>query len=62
MESRFNDLLDLPFGFAVDNVRWQSFIIWTVGLGLMVLSQEVDMEDGVNLHQWGEDQAISYRG
>ena len=50
MEARLDNLLDFPFGFAIDNVRWGSFIIWTVSLGLSVASQEVDMEDGVDLH------------
>ena len=50
MEARFDDLLDFPFWFAINNVGWWSFVIRTVSLGLTVSSQEVDMEDGVDFH------------
>ena len=50
MEARLDDLLDFPFRFAIDNVRWWSFVIGTVGLGLSIAGQKVDMEDGVDLH------------
>jgi hypothetical protein len=50
MESRLDYFLDLPLGFAIDNVRWRSFEIRTVGLGLSITGQEVDVKNGVNLH------------
>ena len=50
VEARLYNLLHFPFWFAVDNVRWGSFVIRTVGLGLSVTSQKVDVEDWVNLH------------
>ena len=50
MEAGFNDLLHFPFRFAIDNVRWWSFVIWTVGFGLSIAGQEVDMEDRVDFH------------
>ena len=50
MEARFNNLLDFPFGFTIDNIRWGSLVIGTVGLGLSIMGQEVDMEDRVDLH------------
>ena len=50
MEARFDDFLHFPFWFAIDNVRWRSFVIRTMGLGLAITSQEVDMEDWVNPH------------
>jgi hypothetical protein len=62
MEARLDNLLDFPFWFAIDKVRQWSFVIRAMGLGLSVASQEVDMEDGVNLHGRGKCQAISHRG
>ena len=50
MEARLDNLLHFPFWFTIDNVRWGSFVIWTVGLGLSISRQKVDMEDGVDLH------------
>jgi hypothetical protein len=50
VEARLDDLLDFPFGFAINNVGWWLFIVWTVSLGLMVSGQKVDVEDGVDLH------------
>ena len=62
MEAKFDDLLDFPLWFAIDNVRWWSFVIRTVGLGLSVASQKVDMEDGVNFHRCGKGQAVCHGG
>jgi hypothetical protein len=50
MEARFDNLLDFPFGFTIDNVRWWSFVIRSVSLGFSITGQEVDMEDRMNLH------------
>ena len=50
MEAGFDDFLHFPFWFTIDNVRWRSFVIWTVGFGLTVVGQEVDVEDRVDLH------------
>ena len=50
MEVRLDNLLHFPLGFAIDNVRWGSLVIGTVGFSFPVTSQEVDMEDWVNLH------------
>ena len=62
MEARLDNLFYFPFWFTLDNVRWRSFVIWTVSLGLAVASQKVDVEDGVNLHGWRKGQAIGHRG
>ena len=62
MEARLNNLLYFPFWFAIDNVRWGSLVIGTVGFGFSITSQEVDVEDRVDLHGWGKGQAISYGG
>ena len=53
MEARLDNLLYFPFWFAIDNVRWRSFVIRTMGLGLSVMSQKVNVEDWVDLHGWG---------
>ena len=50
IEAGLDNLFHLPFWFAIDDVRWWSFVIWTVGLGLAIMGQEVDMEDRVDLH------------
>jgi hypothetical protein len=50
MEARLDNLLHFPFWFPVDNVRWGSFVIWTVSLGLAIAGQKVDVENGVDLH------------
>ena len=50
MKARLDNLLDFPFGFAIDNVRWRSFVVRTMGLGLAITGQKVDMEDGVDFH------------
>ena len=62
MEARFNDLLNFPFGFSIDNVRWGPFVIRAVGFGLSITGQEIDMENWMDLHGRGKGQAISYRG
>ena len=62
MKARFDDLLYFPFWFAIDNVWWWSFVIWTVGLGFPITGQEVDMKDGVDFHRWGKGQAVGHRG
>ena len=62
MEARLDNFLYFPLGFAVDNVRWGSLVIGTVGFGFSIAGQEVDMEDWVDLHGWGKGQAISHRG
>jgi hypothetical protein len=62
MEAGLDNLLHFPFWLTIDNVRWRLFVIRTVGLGLSITSQEVDVEDGMNLHGGGEGQAISHRG
>ena len=54
VEARFEDLLNFPFGLSINNIRWQSFVIWSVGFCLAVLCQKVYMENGVNLHRWRE--------
>ena len=62
MEVRFDDLPNFPFWFAIDNLwRW-SFIVRTVSVGLVVSGQEVNMEDGMDLHQWREGQVIGDGG
>jgi hypothetical protein len=50
MEARFDNLLHFPLWFTIDNVRWGSFVIWTMSLGFVITGQEVDMEDRVDLH------------
>ena len=50
MEAGFDNLLHFPFRFTIDNVRWGAFVIRTMGLGLSVASQKVDVKNGVNLH------------
>ena len=62
MEARLDNLLYFPFRFAIDNIRWGSFVVWTVGLGLSISGQKVDVENGVDLHRWGKGQAIGHRG
>jgi hypothetical protein len=57
-ESRLDDLLDLPLGFAIDNVRCGAFVVRTVCFGLTVSGQEVDVEDWVDLHRRRESEAI----
>ena len=61
MEARLDNFLHFPFGFAIDNVRWWSLVIWAVSLGLTIPSQKVDMEDGMDLHGRGKGQAIGHR-
>ena len=62
MEAGLDNLLDFPFWFTVNNVRWGSFVIRTVSLGLTISSQKVDMEDEVNFHGRREGQAVGHRG
>ena len=50
MEARLDNLLHFPFWFAINDIRWGTFVIRTVGLGFSITGQEVDVEDGVNLH------------
>ena len=50
IEARFDDFLDFPFWFAINNIGWWSLVIWAVSLSFVVLSQEVHVEDGVDLH------------
>ena len=50
MKARLDNLLHFPFRFAIDNVRWGSFVIRAVSLGLTVTSQKVNVEDRMNLH------------
>ena len=50
IEVRLDNLLHFPFWFTVDNVRWGSFVIWTMSLGLVIVGQEVDVKDRVDLH------------
>jgi hypothetical protein len=50
MEVRLDNLLHFPFWFPINNVRWGSFVIWTVSLGLAIAGQKVDVENGVDLH------------
>jgi hypothetical protein len=58
-ESRLDDFLDFPFWFAIDNVWRRSFVIRTVGFGLTVSGQEINVEYGVDLHGRREREAIS---
>jgi hypothetical protein len=57
-ESRLDDLLDFPFGFTLDDIWCGAFVVRTVGLGLTVSSQEVDMKYGVDLHGGGKCKAV----
>ena len=50
MEARLDNLLYFPFWFSINNVRRRPFVVRTMGLGLSIAGQKVDMEDGVNLH------------
>ena len=50
MEARFDNLLHFPFRFAIDDIRWRSLVIWAVSFGFAITGQEVDVEDGVDLH------------
>ena len=50
VESRIDNLLHFPFGFAIDNVWWWLFVVWSVGFCFAVSSQKVYMENGVDLH------------
>ena len=50
MEARLDNFLYFPLRFTIDNVGRRAFVIWTVGFGLAIASQKVDVEDGVNLH------------
>ena len=50
MEARLDNLLHFPFWLTIDDIRWGSFVIRTVSLGLAIAGQKVDMEDGVDLH------------
>jgi hypothetical protein len=61
-ESRLDNLLDFPFGFAIDNLWCGALVIRAVRLSLSVSGQEVDMEDRVNLHRGGEREAIGDGG
>jgi hypothetical protein len=61
-ESRFYDLLDFPFGFAINDLWCGAFIVGTVCFSLSVSGQEVDVEDWVDLHGWGECEAVGDRG
>ena len=53
IEARLDNLLDFPFGFTIDNVRWWAFVIGAVGLSFSITGQKVDVEDGVDFHRWG---------
>ena len=50
MDVRLENLLDFSFQFTIDNVRWWLFVIWTVGVGLVILGEEIHMKYRVNLH------------
>ena len=50
MEARLDNLLYFPFWFSINDVRWGSFVIRTMGLGFPITSQEVDMENRMDLH------------
>ena len=50
MEARFDDLLNFPFWFSIDNVRWQLFIVRAVGLGRTISGEKINMENRVDLH------------
>ena len=43
MEARFDNLLYFPFGFAIDNVRWGTFVIRAVGFGFAITGQKVNV-------------------
>jgi hypothetical protein len=53
VKSRLDYFLDFPLRFTIDNVRWRSFEVRTMGLGLSITGQEVDVENGVDLHRRG---------
>ena len=53
MKLRLDNLLDFPLRFAIDNVWRGLFIVGAMGLSLMVVSEKIHMEDGVNLHEQG---------
>jgi hypothetical protein len=61
-ESRLYDLLDFPFGFAIDDLRCGAFVVRTVRISFMVAGQEVNMEYRVDFHGRGEHEAISDGG
>ena len=50
MEARFDNLLHLPFWFAIDNVRWGAFVVWTMSFGFSITGKEIDVEDRMDLH------------
>ena len=62
METGFDDLLNFPFRFTIDNVRWWSFVVRTMGRGLAISGQEVDVEDGMDFHRWQEGQVVCHGG
>ena len=58
MKLRLDDLLNFPFGFTIDNVRHELFIIGAVGLSFTILCEEVNMEDQMDLHGCREGQMV----
>ena len=62
MESGVDNLLHFPFGFAIDDVRWWSFVVWPVSFCLAVSGQQVYMKNRVDLHWWRERQAVCHGG
>ena len=62
MELRLENFLNFPLWFTINNFRHWSFVVWAMGLGLVILGQKIHMKDRVNLHRWREGQAISYGG
>ena len=52
MEAGLDNLLHFPFQFSIDNVRRGLFVIRAVSLSLMIMSQKINVKDGVDLHRW----------
>ena len=53
VESRLDNFLNFPLGFAINNVWHRSFIIGAVGLSFAIMGEKINVEDGVDLYGQG---------
>ena len=53
VELRLNNLLDFPFRFAIDNVWCGLLVVGAMCLSFTIMCEEINVEDGVDLHGCG---------
>ena len=53
VESRLVNLLNFPLGFTINNVWHGLFVIGAMCLGFAIMGEKINMENGVDLHEWG---------